>query len=184
MATENQTKANQENAAHSTGPRTPEGKAHASLNALRHGFRARDAVLPEEDRAEYLELLAALEAQFLPATPLETLLIRQMAAAQWRLLRHARVETGLLSDGLAEARRCEYDTDDPEDYEPEQKRTQDEADYDEHTRLLGIAFHNTTGPDPMGKLTRYETAARRSFFKALEALQVAQDRRRAAPPEK
>ena len=79
MATQLQIDANRENARHSTGPTTPEGKARASINSLRHGLLARQVVLPIEDRAQYLELLAALEAEHQPEGPLETFLVHQMA---------------------------------------------------------------------------------------------------------
>ena len=48
--------ANRENAAHSTGPRTTEGKQRASLNAMRHGLTSQVVVLPHEDMQAYLAL--------------------------------------------------------------------------------------------------------------------------------
>ena len=53
MTSEAQMKASRENAKKSTGPRTPEGKARASKNALKHGLMAQDAVIPGEDPAEF-----------------------------------------------------------------------------------------------------------------------------------
>jgi hypothetical protein len=46
MTSERQKAANQANALHSTGPKTPEGKAAIRFNAFRHGLLAQDAVLP------------------------------------------------------------------------------------------------------------------------------------------
>ena len=53
MASEAQIKANRENAQKSTGPRTEEGKAVVAQNAVKHGLWARQAVIKEEDPAEF-----------------------------------------------------------------------------------------------------------------------------------
>ena len=53
MTSEKQRKANRQNAKKSTGPRTEDGKASTSQNALKHGLLARDAVLPGEDPADF-----------------------------------------------------------------------------------------------------------------------------------
>ena len=49
MTSEKQAEANRRNALNSTGPKTPEGKAAVSHNALRHGLLSRDILLPGED---------------------------------------------------------------------------------------------------------------------------------------
>jgi uncharacterized membrane protein YcjF (UPF0283 family) len=42
-------RANRENAQHSTGPRTEEGKKRSALNSTRHGILAQVIHLPEEE---------------------------------------------------------------------------------------------------------------------------------------
>ena len=53
MATEAQVAANRANARKSTGPRTAEGKAVVSQNAVKHGLLAREGVLRGEDGEEF-----------------------------------------------------------------------------------------------------------------------------------
>src|SRR5204863_2313408 len=56
MTSTKQIEANRRNSLKSTGPKTPEGKAVASLNNLRHGLRARTVVLPGEKSEEFHRL--------------------------------------------------------------------------------------------------------------------------------
>jgi hypothetical protein len=91
--------ASRKNGARSRGPRTPEGKARAAQNALRHGLRARKyVVLPEEDGAEFEALEAALLAELAPAGALQTVLARRVAIAAWRLARADRLEVELFEE--------------------------------------------------------------------------------------
>jgi hypothetical protein len=182
MSSENQIRANRENARHSTGPKTPEGKARSSLNATRHGLLARQLVLPVEDRAQYLELLAAFEDEYQPASPTETVLVHQLAAAQWRLQRLTRIETGFFVCRLEKVREIEYEQDD-EDEEQRFVGSTPEEQYDEDTRLLGILFHRDSGGDPFARLTRYENTLHREFYRVLDRLQEARAQRM-PPPEK
>ena len=46
IISEKQHQANRQNAQHSTGPNTPEGKAAVRLNALTYGLRTRGLILP------------------------------------------------------------------------------------------------------------------------------------------
>jgi hypothetical protein len=87
MATKKQTAANRRNARKSTGPKTPEGKAASSMNALRHGLRARTVILKDENREDFDEILTGLQDQFQPQNPGERHLVDQAAIAQWKLVR-------------------------------------------------------------------------------------------------
>jgi hypothetical protein len=89
--------ASRQNGARSRGPRTPEGKARAAQNALKHGLRAQKyLVLPEEDAAEFAALEAALVEELAPVGTLQTLLARRVAVAAWRLERADRLEAEVL----------------------------------------------------------------------------------------
>jgi hypothetical protein len=91
MATKKQQSASRRNAKHSTGPKTPAGKAASSMNALKHGLRAQKIVmLPGESEDDFADLCARLHEQYQPQTPAEQDLVEQAAVSQWKL---ARAET-------------------------------------------------------------------------------------------
>lgn len=178
MASQRQRNANRRNAQHSTGPRTEPGKARVARNAVRHGLLAKEAVLPEEDPQQYLDLLAALHEEHQPATPLEEFCVEQMASAQWRLRRLVRIETGYLSERIAfvgalRGKRLAVDAEIENLPKPEMD-----------TLLLGTAFQDDSrSRDVLLKIARYENVIRRSFYKALETLLEAQARRLDPPPQ-
>ena len=96
--------ANRANAARSTGPRTPEGKARSSQNARRHGFAASDySVVRLEDLEAVARLKDDLVAAWQPVNSQELFAIERIALAQHALLRAARLESGLFTTCLNEA---------------------------------------------------------------------------------
>lgn len=95
MASIAQIAANRDNAKHSTGPKSAEGKARAARNNLRHGFRSLSVLLPGEDPAAYDALLAELQEHFAPGDLTENCAVREMADAEWRL-RRARLHQEIL----------------------------------------------------------------------------------------
>lgn len=97
MASTAQIFANRANSKHSTGPRTPDGKAASSTNATSHGLSAADPVLPHEDRSQFTLLLERYQSEFAPATAHEEFLVAQMAGARWKLDRAERIETAMFA---------------------------------------------------------------------------------------
>ena len=80
----------------STGPRTAEGKARSSTNALRHGLTGRVIVLPSEDMDAYRAFCAELMADLAPETPLERQYAQTFCDTQWRLNRARSLEDSML----------------------------------------------------------------------------------------
>jgi hypothetical protein len=90
--------ANQANARRSTGPRTPQGKAAVSGNALRHGLLSLKPVLPfVENVADWRQHLADTMADLAPVGYLETALAQRVALLLWRLGRVARAERDVVA---------------------------------------------------------------------------------------
>src|SRR5262252_4504142 len=92
MTTDKQIEANRRNALKSTGPKTDEGKARSSMNALRHGLTAGQAVLPYENPDDYEKLREGMLESYAPENPAEQAVVEELANAYWRLMRLHRVE--------------------------------------------------------------------------------------------
>jgi hypothetical protein len=90
--------ANRVNAARSTGPRTPEGKARSAQNARKHGFAAANFSVIHHEDAEFVENLKAdLVSLYQPAHSQELFAIERIALAQLALLRCAALEAGFFT---------------------------------------------------------------------------------------
>jgi hypothetical protein len=94
--------ANQANAKHSTGPKTEEGKAASSVNAVRTALTGRTVLLPTDDVEAYQKHVARFDAQFKPATEREKELTQNIADTQWRLNRIFALEQGIYALGRLE----------------------------------------------------------------------------------
>ena len=92
--------ASRANAARSTGPITPEGKALSSANAIRHGLLARCVVLENESGACFDDLVAQHTERFAPADGVEFGIIEEMAAAHWRMRRAWVIESRLMERAI------------------------------------------------------------------------------------
>ena len=100
LISEKQHEANRQNALHSTGPTTPEGRAAVRLNALTYGLRARTLLIFNEDPEEYKQLWDDLVADWQPQNRTERLHLEQMSTSQWLLARMAKSESRIYRDDL------------------------------------------------------------------------------------
>ncbi len=114
--------ANRQNAQHSTGPRTPKGKARSGTNALRHGLCAalsestRQSMLAlGEDPEQFERLYADLLRVYEPGDALGVRLVEDLAHLYWRRQRLDRARDALLRHRLElldlahERRRQKFD---------------------------------------------------------------------------
>ena len=104
------TKANQANAAKSTGPRTAEGKRNSKYNALKHGRTAESTLLPGDDasafQARRLEIIEGMQ----PRNPIEGILLEQIARCEWKSRRGDLSASARLSSQLREeSQKTTYD---------------------------------------------------------------------------
>jgi hypothetical protein len=155
MASPAQTLANRDNARHSTGPKTQEGKQAAGRNAIRHGLTGKQIVMPGEDASAYEELRQGLRQSYRPANEAENILVDQIAANAWRLMRAQRVETAFFA-----------------------KLTEGAKDPD---AALAEAFLEK--PKELARMHRYVAAAQNAYYKAITQLAKLQKERAAFAEE-
>jgi hypothetical protein len=98
MTTPAQIEANRRNAQLSTGPKTPEGKAASSMNAVKYGILARQLLVQgeyvRESPEEFHSFWTEHHEQLAPVGPLEEMLVDQIVALNWRMRRVRAAESG------------------------------------------------------------------------------------------
>ena len=95
MATEAQIAANRKNAQLSTGPRTAEGKAQSSQNAISSGLFTRQNCVQPQEQDEYNNLYNAMWQNLSPAGAMEEMFATEIIRGAWRLRRCATAEADL-----------------------------------------------------------------------------------------
>ena len=163
--------ANRANAALSTGPRTPEGKAVSAQNSRRHGFAASSfGVVRLEDLQEVAHLKADLVSVYQPVNSQELFALERMAVAQQTIRRAARLEAGLFTNCLNESLNIASD----EPFLPMNPDLCGDGDI-EVTRaqnrnfLLAEGFHRLTRQSNSWSLfLRYQAQAERLYRRALD----------------
>ena len=85
--TKAQITANRRNCQKSTGPRTPQGKAVVSQNAVKHGLSANQIVIKSEDQAEFDLHRSQIIDEWAPSTPTESFLAERIVSTSWKLKR-------------------------------------------------------------------------------------------------
>ena len=87
MATAAQVLANRENATHSTGPTSEEGKAKTSQNAVRHHLTGRGLIVPLGLESAFSDFERGLRTNFMPNTSVEEMIFKRILECGWNLER-------------------------------------------------------------------------------------------------
>ncbi len=95
---EAQLNANRLNAQKSTGAKTAAGHAASSMNALTHGFCSLKALLPDDSREAYDQLIASYVERHNPQTDEERELVHLISNNFWRLLKVPAEEQAAIED--------------------------------------------------------------------------------------
>jgi len=97
MSTQEQINANRQNAQKSTGPKTDEGKAAVSQNAVKHGLFA-ESVIEGENEADYEAFHDEMLAELAPVGSVESMLAERVISLWWRLRRAERMQNQVIDD--------------------------------------------------------------------------------------
>lgn len=107
MAIQRQIEVNRLNAQKSTGPRTPQGKAASSQNAIKSGLDAESQFVVGENRDDFAALQNEYFARFQPLTPEERFQVDTLLRNEWILRRLFRAEAHLWEYHALRADRSE-----------------------------------------------------------------------------
>jgi len=189
--TDKQQQASRDNGKKSHGPKTPEGKAVSSLNAVKYGFFARDPLLPGEDADAFHKFSAPLLASLAPASDVEHMLANRIVDAAWRLRRFPRVEAEILSaqmwkDVAKQARTYAVEIKWPPATDSKDAPASERDNCREALQLerdairasvspdhsIGRAFiHDSKTEGALIRLSHYEASMERGLFRSLHELQ-------------
>jgi hypothetical protein len=172
MTTEAKIIANRRNAQKSTGPRTPQGKALASQNSLKHGLSARQAVIGLESREEFDLYRQQFLEELSPQTPVESMLAERIVTLSWRLKRSLRIQTQTIDalntpkkpDPLIEKLKKRFNLN--------QFDSAQESQNQSHDLSLGrMAIKDFSNDRVLERLLMYERRLEHSLYRTLIELQ-------------
>jgi hypothetical protein len=150
MISEKHSQAARINGARSRGPKTPRGKARASLNAMRHSLLSKTILLPGENIEAFRALFVAYAGRFGPLDDVEIGLIE--VAAYWRLRRAFALEMRMFDSDMA----ARHSVSKPD--------------------RLGVSFGDLAATPKLGALHRYQTRLHLIHSRALRDLALLRDK--------
>lgn len=169
MASEYQIAANRFNARSSKGPKTAEGKALSSRNAMTHGLSAADGLLAGERPEDFFEMRTRVIDELAPESPVENELADRIVSILWRLRRIPAFEVAILAWVQARERsQSSYTLGNP--LLAGDPTAPLANDYKGNRLVLGRSLDAFLAKGLAGKLGRYETTLQRQLSALLTEL--------------
>jgi hypothetical protein len=169
--------ANRRNAARSTGPRTPEGKARVARNAIRHGFFAAPERWTDRQHRYFAETLEGLREDFHPRDSREDGCVATIAASYVRMAALWRYEN---IAALKHHQQCERELNERIASAPAGEAAKLEA-HREELRRAGLWRPTIPGPREAFAIARYQGKLDRAIRGAMADLRGLRSMRSAAP---
>jgi hypothetical protein len=179
--------ANRANAARSTGPRTPEGKARSAQNAVRHGLTSQASLLNGESQEALDELARGMEADLRPRGAAEREIVARIVSLTWRLRRVAHVEEAMWASNEADRLdHADFRLKMRERYGPLWGDDDDEDDVvipETGAWFIAGQFTQKCGTSGMEKLAIYEQRLDRALHAAFRELRLMREMRSEFPDD-
>lgn len=167
MCSEKQLEANRQNASKSTGPKTPEGKAKSSQNAVTHGLTSKRPVLDIEDTEEFHQFTGQWLGQLAPSNPLELYFAQRAASHAWRIQRAQCYETLILNTLI---KNCHSER--SEESLCDSQSAQEAPQIENADALLGrILTDDFRTHRTLDKISRYEMRLETSMLRCFDTFQ-------------
>ncbi len=179
MSSKAQVKANKKNAKKSTGPRTAQGKATVSQNAVKHGLFAAEPVIFDEDQAEFDFHREQMLAEWAPVGYMETILAERIVSLSWRLRRAERMQSQAIEvkyqrDIISPLARLDHKM----DLQLEGLWPHDMGPHDERLAIVNIAIKDFANYKVLGQLMLYERRIENSLYRTMNKLKKLQTARK------
>ena len=179
MATEAQILANRHNAQKSTGPRTVEGKAVISQNAVKHGLTSNQAIIFSENKVDFELYRDEMLAELDPASPMESMLAERIVSLSWWLKRSGRFQNQAIDAMNADNKSNPLAKLAQSMFFKGADRPQDNSSNPEAELALGrLAIKDFSNARVLERLLMYERRIEHSLYKTLLELQRLQVMRR------